>query len=102
MLNRHAISDADWDRIEVLLPGRPRADPDRGGHAAAPKAQRVGVPEQMHRRPPSWGDGTKVVYGVNGYSRSSSYSPFGCFHTARRVRHQTRESGYGNRVREWP
>ena len=23
MLHRHAISDADWDRIERLLPGRP-------------------------------------------------------------------------------
>jgi transposase len=23
MLHRHAISDADWDRIKVLLPGRP-------------------------------------------------------------------------------
>ena len=31
MLCRHAISDADWDRIEHLLPGRPG---QHGGVAA--------------------------------------------------------------------
>src|SRR5881227_3250811 len=37
MLPRHAISDADWDRIEHLLPGRP------GQHGGVAKDNRLFV-----------------------------------------------------------